>query len=419
MKKLKTPQDVQRRNFLKTVASSGISTAALKGSALGLSLMASRAGQAEGGVNGIKRVVFFYIPDGAPPGTYTWNNGSLGTTSKGLEPVKDSVIVFDGCTTGGNGHGDGGIGILGGEYSATGSDTYDIKLEKLLGATTPFPSLQIGVETGGGSAITWRNYNHIVANDNPVTVFESLFASGVETGGPAEKRFKFALDHNKAELAEIKSKLGAFELQKLEQHQAQIEKVISNFENAQVPLPGCDNRTQELYNWNGEEIGHFTKVNNMQCENAVAALKCGLTNVISIQLSTNGAGFTADDDVLSTYGDYHGAIHSGQPARYAAYRAFLTDRFAYLIKLLRDTEDENGDSLLDTTIVLQVSCMGNGDAHDSVNAPFTMAGGKHMNVGRGMTVAHNYDLLDTISVALGVEGQVPQYGTGEVASILK
>ena len=111
MKKLKTPQDVQRRNFLKTVASSGISAGALKGSTLGLGLMASRAGLAEGGPNGIKRVVFFYIPDGAPPGTYTWENGDLGVTAKGLEPVKESVILFEGCTTGGNGHGDGGIGI--------------------------------------------------------------------------------------------------------------------------------------------------------------------------------------------------------------------------------------------------------------------------------------------------------------------
>jgi len=419
MKKLKTPQDVQRRNFLKTVASSGISAAALKGSALGLGLMASRTGMAVGGPNGIKRVVFFYIPDGAPRGTYTWNNGNFGSTAKALASVKDNIILFEGCKTGGNGHGDGGIGILGGAYSADGRDTYDIKLEALLGGSTPFPSLQLGVETGGGGAITWRSNNHIVANDNPVTVFETLFASGVEPGGAAEKRFKFALDHNKAELDAIKSKLGTFELQKLESHQAQIEKVIKNFEESQQPLPGCENRTQDTYSWNGEEIGHFTKVNNMQCDNAVAALKCGLTNVISIQLSTNGAGFTADDDTIASYGDYHGAIHSGRVDRYEAYRAYLTERFAYLVEQLRDTNDEFGNSLLDTTIVLQVSCMGDGNAHDQVNAPFTMASGKHVSVGRGMTVAHNHDLLDTISVALGVDGQVPQYGSGEVASILK
>ena len=96
MKKLKTPQDVKRREFLKTIASSGISAHTLKAMPLGLGLLASRA--VHWGASGIKRILFFYIPDGAPPNTYTFKNGLLGPTAAPLEDVKDNIIIFDKLT---------------------------------------------------------------------------------------------------------------------------------------------------------------------------------------------------------------------------------------------------------------------------------------------------------------------------------
>ncbi|BCE03250.1 DUF1552 domain-containing protein [Marinicellulosiphila megalodicopiae] len=418
MKKLKTPQEVQRRNFLKTVASSGIAVSALKASTLGLSLMASRAGMAAG-PNGIKRIVFFYIPDGSPPGEYVWNNGSLGPTSLPLASVKDNIILVEDCTTGGNGHSDGGMGTLGGAHSGIGRDTFDIHLEKVLGGNTPFPSLHIGVESNADVAIGMRSGERIIYNDNPVTVFERLFAGGVATGGPEEKRFKSALDHNKAELEAIKAKLGTFELQRLEEHQAQIEKVIKNFEESKDPLPGCDDPTQETYSWNGNEIGEFTKISNMQCENIVAAFKCGLTNIATLHLGNHQAEFTVSEH--SEIGTYHTGVHNfaGKPEEYSQYRAYFTERLAYMIELLRDTLDENQESLLETTLLLQVTCMGHGDAHNQANAPFTIASGSKVSVGRSMSIPHGFDLLDTVSVALGVEGSVPKYSNGEFAGILK
>ena len=63
MKKLKHPKDVKRREFLKTITKSGISMQALKALPVGFGLMASRTALAAPS-SGIKRIVFFYIPDG-------------------------------------------------------------------------------------------------------------------------------------------------------------------------------------------------------------------------------------------------------------------------------------------------------------------------------------------------------------------
>ncbi|MCJ8312300.1 MAG: hypothetical protein HRU38_08830 [Saccharospirillaceae bacterium] len=131
MKNLKTPQDGRRRNFLKTVASSSIAATTLKASTLGLGLMASRIGFAAG-PNGIKRCVIVYIPNGAAPDTYRFNNdGTLGPSAAALESVKENIVIFDGCKTAGRGHSDGGVGVLAG--SSLTDETYDVTLEKVIG----------------------------------------------------------------------------------------------------------------------------------------------------------------------------------------------------------------------------------------------------------------------------------------------
>ena len=155
----------------------------------------------------------------------------------------------------------------------------------------------------------------------------------------------------------------------------------------------------------------------MQCDTIALALKCGLTNFAVLSLGRDNAEFTCDE--LPALGTFHTAIHSGSDDQYIAFRNYLSARFAYLINKLKETTDENGDSLLDTTLVLQITCMGHGNAHDTNNAPFTMATAtKNMIGGRGFSVAHSDSLLDTVSAALGVDGQMQTYGGGAPSGLL-
>ncbi|BCE03144.1 DUF1552 domain-containing protein [Marinicellulosiphila megalodicopiae] len=422
MRKLKTPQDVRRRNFLKTVASSGIATSALKASTLGLGLMASRAGFAAG-PNGIKRVVIVYIPDGCVPGTYQFNSdGSLGESAAPLESVKGNLVIFDGCTTRGGGHGDGGTGVLGGNNNS--DETYDITLEGVIGDQTPFPSLQLGVESDG-IRFSRRNKESIGFTNNPRSAFTRLFGDTVGEVPEDARLIREPFERNLLEIQAFKSKLSAEETRRLDQHEAAIQKIISNLENAGDAPAGCTNRVQNNYGWENTgstpEIGSFTQVCNMQIDTLVAALSCNLTNLVTLALGTDAAEFNAAE--LPDVGTFHTTVHSGRDEPYIQFRAYLSERFAYLISQLKNTPDPDlgdGSSLLDTTLVLQVTCMGNGNAHDQANAPFAMATAtKNMVGGRGFSVTSSDELLDTVSAALGVQDQMPQYGSGPAGGLLK
>ncbi|MCJ8312301.1 MAG: DUF1552 domain-containing protein [Saccharospirillaceae bacterium] len=254
--------------------------------------------------------------------------------------------------------------------------------------------------------------------DNPRLAYTRLFGDIAGEESESDGMLKEPYSHNLAELAALKSKLGPQAIARIEEHEAAIKRAILNLEQ-QVDV-GCDNQVQSTYGWENTgskpEVGHFTQVSNQHCDTIALALKCGLTNLVTLSLGTSDVDFTVPE--FAELGPYHTVINSNTP-HYIKFRNYLSERLAYLINVLKTTTDENGDSLLDSTIVLQVTCMGDGSAHDQANAPFTMATAtKNMIGGRGVTVSHSHSLLDTVTAALGVEDQMPQYGDGAVPSLL-
>ncbi|BCE00369.1 DUF1552 domain-containing protein [Marinicellulosiphila megalodicopiae] len=412
MKKLlKTPQDVQRRKLFKTVAASGISMQALRTLPFGLGLMYSRAGLAAD--TGISRAIFVYIPDGAPPGSYTFNNGVLGSTASPLESVKENVVLFSDCTSTTFGHGNT-TGAMGGDSG----QTIDIELENALGGASPFSIIRTGVECNTGQGLMSYSQSFV---ENPQSVFERLFG-GTAPEGPALQAAKNVLDRNRAEIAAIKSKLGSFERKRLEEHEAAINALEIRL--TPEPIAGCDDFASTWAPYTDPLTNNFTKMTDLHSDLITEAFRCNMTNFACLQMGTHQAEHLAADSGHN--GSYHDSIHGdiaeGKP-KYHLFRKYHTERLAYLIKSLKDTTDparSDGGSLLDSTIVLQVTDMGNGDAHDGVNMPFTLASGKHMNGGRYVAGATKDNLLNTVAEALKVNGEITNYGgAGSLATILK
>ena len=370
MKRLKHAHDVQRRDFLKTLTSSGISMQALKALPFSMGVLASRQAMAAT-PSGISRVLFVYLPDGAPPGTYTFGaDGTLGDTAEPLEEVKDDIIIFEGMETGGKGHNDAGIGIFAGANNRP--DTYDTLLETNYGRSKPFSALYLGIESAGKDGIGKRAGEPVQYEDNPIKAFNAMFGGDVDVSGEGPKRFHSVLDNSLEELKAIQAKLGVDERQRLESHIEQINRAKVNFDLAAANATlGCKDLTQNTYDWNGELIGHFTKLTNMQSENILLAFKCGLTNIATLHLSNNQAEFTpvepTDDDYadLVEFDTFHTALHSfgieENKHMYPRYRRYMSEQLKYMIKLLKNEPDpeQPGKSLLDTTMVMQVTCMGN------------------------------------------------------------
>lgn len=409
-----------RRNFLKFIAKAGLSLPALQASALGAGMLLSRQAMAAG--QGIRRVIFLYIPDGTPDGASQSflpdNDLNLHRCSVPLEPVKNECVFFrDTDVVGGGGH--GLTQRVLGAFAPGVRGTLDLALEGVVGATSPMASLRLGVRTRGVDPISARAYAGVTDyQDNPRSAFDRLFGGTVDTSPVGERREKRILEMNQLALERIKTRLGQYERERLEQHQEGIAKLYSDIENAasNSAPSGCASPT---FNPEGlsEAISDdaFTELFALQTDNIIMALRCNITRVATLQLGTHQADFSVNN--LS--GDYHGSIHSGDRSWYEEYRTYFSQRVTHLIQRLMDTDAPEGGKLIDNTLVLQVTDMGDGDAHYGHDAPFMLAGGgSAVRRGQVLTVDNHHQLLDTVAEYMGAYGVIPAYSSSPASGIL-
>lgn len=398
----------QRRNFLKFMGKAGVSLPVLQASALGAGMMLTR--QAEAAGNALRKVIFVYIPDGTPKGashSFTPDAAlTLKACSKPFESVKNECVFLDGMTIdGGGGHGNSQRVL--GAFASGVRGSIDLALGDTIGATSPVASLRMGVRTRGVEPISARGFAIATdTQDNPEAVFDRLFGGAVDTNPIGIKREKKILEMNESALNKLKNKLGTYELRRLEQHQDAISKLKGDIEraaNAEV-VPGCDNPTFNPDNLKTEQLDqYFGSLFDLQVENIVLALKCNITRVGVIQMGTHQAEFNVDR-TFDVVGDYHGSVHSGNEKFYTDYRAYFSELVARLIKRLQETDDASGGKLIDNTLVVQITDMGDGDAHTDTNAPFMLAGGgSAINRGSLVAGANHHRLLDTAVRFMGAD----------------
>ncbi|WP_111641094.1 DUF1552 domain-containing protein [Marinimicrobium alkaliphilum] len=411
----------QRREFMKFLGAAGVSLPLLKASALGSGALLTRQAQASG--NPTRRVIFVYIPDGTPRGasfSYTPSADlTLKICSAPLEPVKQECVFFDDMNiVGGGGH--GLTQRVLGAFADGVQGSIDLALESVVGATSPVASLRLGVRTRGEDPISARGFSAVTDfQDNPRSAFDRLFGGTIDTSPIGERREKRILEVNRLALEQLQQRLGHYERQRIEQHMASIEKLHSDIEHAasgSAPA-GC---TEPNYNPQGlNDISNdsaFTDLFALQTENIILALSCNITRVATMQLGTHQADFS----VTTRDGEYHDAIHSGDRPRYEHFRSYFSERMTHLIQRLAETTDPtSGGSLLDNTLVVQVTDMGDGDAHYGHDAPFMLAGGGNaIRRGQVVNVDNHHQLLDTVAEYMGAYGVIAPYSSSPATGIL-
>ena len=116
-----------------------------------------------------------------------------------------------------------------------------------------------------------------------------------------------------------------------------------------------------------------------QIELLASSLACGLTQVASLQFrpGENDGGAQGIYDWLGQTTEHHLATHDSSTAaqdQIADIYRWYAGRFAYLLQKLDSFPEANG-TLLDHTLVVWGSEVGNGATHDITNVPFVIAGG--------------------------------------------
>jgi hypothetical protein len=415
-----------RRDFLKFIGKAGVSLPLLQASSLGAGMMLSRQAMSAG--VDTRRVIFVYVPDGTPGGassTYLPSDSLvLKTCSAPLEAVKSQCVFFKNLEIdGGGGHGNTQR-VLGAFANGVNGKTIDVALGGSIGATSPIASLRLGVLTGNKDPISTNGgnggYNPVTdMQDNPKAAFEKLFGGVVSTTPIGTKREKKIHDINSAALTQLETKLGTYERQRLEQHKDAIAKLSADIDKAGTGgtvTTGCTNPVWNSGGLSIDQVGAaFTDLFALQTENIVLAMKCNITRVATLQIGTHQSDF----GVTGLTGDYHGSVHSGNLDFYASYRSYFSARIAHLIKRLSETDDPNGGKLIDSTLILQVTDMGDGSSHGGTDAPYMMAGGgTAVNRGKVVSVASHHMLLDTVSQYVGAYNAIPHYASAPAAGIL-
>jgi len=312
-----------------------------------------------------KRVIFVYTPLGAP--NELWQPRGCGEAmslpfaSAPLAPVKQH------CTFLTNFHmPDGGFGhmkrVLGGGFDEAHATTLDIHLGAALRDAVQVPNLHLGAHAKFES-ISAKDLETIGFASSAAAVYGHFF-NETNDDTPIDRKFRAALPS----------------------------------------FPATDFDTEV----------------DLQIELSALALSRNVTNVVTLMWGEQQGEFYLPESFTEIRSDFHSAIHTASRQSYAIFRAYLSAKLAYLIQLLEVMRDENNRSLLETTLVVHVSDQGDGDNHDGTNPPYFIAGSKDLF--RNGTVvnaggASQYDLMDTIAEAYGLQGV--QYGTKKIEGLIR
>jgi hypothetical protein len=366
------------------------------------------------------RMAFLYVPNGVnkkmwkPTGTGT--DYQLGPSLEPLAPYRDEFQIISKLdqkngTTGADGAGDharANASILTGARpkKTAGADirvgvSVDQIAAQHLSDATRFPSLELscdGVRKSGSCDsgyscayqfnLSWRSETTPVAPEsNPRLVFERLFGSGK----PGERQRNFdqrtmqqrsVLDFIMDDAKSMQRQLGRNDQQKLDEYLTGVREIESRIQKAerfrQLPDPQSDTPAGIPMNYSD----HIKLTGDM----LVLAFQTDSTRVGTFLLAHDGSNRSFKDVGVSD-GHHNLSHHQNKPEileKIAKIDRFYAEQFAYFLKRMKETKDRDGKTLLDNSMVVYCSGLGDGNAHSHSDLPVILAGraGGAFNPGR-------------------------------------
>jgi hypothetical protein len=273
-------------------------------------------------------------------------------------------------------------------YLAT---TADQLAAQQIGQDTQLPSLELAMDmlqtTGqcdNGYACVYQNNLSWSSPTTPLpyvahprVVFERLFGEG---GSIAERRAALRkraslLDWVTEDIASLKRKLGPADQAKIAEYLDTVREVERRIQKAEADT-ASGGLPPDLERPLGVPAS-YTEHAKLMFDLQVLAMQGDITRVITFQLAreTSNRTYAAETGVSDPH---HPLSHHGNDpekiARLAKINAFHVSLFAYYLERLKATPDGNG-SLLDHSLLLYGSGIGNPNVHDHTNLPVLVAGG--------------------------------------------
>lgn len=260
-----------------------------------------------------------------------------------------------------------------------GNLTVDQRAAEHVGALTRFPSLTVGIEDGlhGGCRMCWtRTGVRVPPIQGPREVFRKLFVNeGENAQQKAANQYserRSILDSVLGEAKSLNRRLSSRDQEKLGEYfdsirdvetQLELEKRWSDVEKPKPPFPEPEDRS-------------FVEDIPVMFDLLAVALQTDSTRIATYEL----AGAKFDTSFFGLSSGYHSLSHHGQKPEkiegLVTIERFQMEQLArFLDKLQSIQEPDTDKSLLESTMVLFGSGMGNGNAHVNKDLPLVLAGG--------------------------------------------
>ena len=242
---------------------------------------------------------------------------------------------------------------------------------------TRFGSLVLSSSSSRGLSCT-RSGVPIPAEERPSRLFKNMFVDGTPMEINAQvqrlKQGQSIMDTVLGEAKDFRKGLGQQDRQKLDEYFTSVREVEQRMVKAQDwtrrPKPKVDAKPPV-------DIANSVEVPSrvrLMIDLMHLALQTDSTRFITFALN----GLNAVPVIPGVTQDWHNLSHHGQdPAKLAELRVIEIQQmqlFGELLTKLKNTREE-GVTLLDRTIVLFGSNLGNASSHDNKNLPIVVAGG--------------------------------------------
>ena len=320
-----------------------------------------------------------------------------------------------------------------GSDATVGSATIDQIIAQKIGRESLLPSLQLAVEDPNSSSsncgegyscsytnsISWVELptpegEHVTRTSplpmelNPQVVFERLFGSGSTPEQRAQrmKQSKSILDSLVQELSSLRRQLGPADVQVVNQYTdeiREIERRIQLAAKASTDVPELD-----LPPGIPEQFDEHVRLHS---DMLALAFKADITRVATLlgarDLTSRVYQYPKSDlfpeggSSVSFHGGSHHQDDPVQVRRYAQLNRYHVATLGYLAEKLKNTPDVNG-SLLDNTVILYGTNMGNSNQHQHFDVPHILVGGKNLGLTGNRALTYERKTVTTGNLLLSV-----------------
>ena len=384
-----------------------------------------------------QRFVGLFVPHGGAPGYWEPKTagaltGELPMIWKPLEAFRDKTVVMTGLHSR---SAEPPPGVTGADHwvaaafmcadkpkKTAGADvragtTIDQLIAQKIGTQSLVPSLQMAVEDpGANSSNCGEGYSCVYTNTiswasptaplpmelNPQVVFERMFGDGTtaEQRATRRKRDQSILDSMRGSLSRMRTDLGANDRARLDDYTTQVREIERRLkiaieasavapENIEVPVGVPQSFDEHI---------------KLQFDLMALAFEADITRVGSLLFARDLTGRTYPASEAPT-ASFHGVSHHGEDPRrildLAKINQYHVKMVAHLADKLSKVKEGDG-TLLDQSMILFGSNMGNSNQHVHYDVPHVLIGGAAGKLKGGRHLAYPSRQVPTGNLLLSI-----------------